>query len=321
MRKLSLVGATLLAAASCSGPPREPLLTSYNADHGLSVRYPASWRTEQAAQDGIWYRYFLGPPTGPNRKPAVSVTLLAGPLGSSLEEYAEAYLAGNKVVSSREEARQGVRGRAYLFSSPDGATRYSLLLFKQDDQVYGLYAQGEPPLFEQHFATLEEIFRSLSFERPELYDEQRNDKFGFSLRTPPSWQVKHSFSGSDNLLLQLASPALGADASRQTAHASLTLTVEPASGDGSLEAYYRQARHRLGESFSIRSHKPWRDGYVDWMHSETSVSASREKRFYWARGGRGYCLSCAARDDVFHRVSRWCDMIAATFEIHPEGAE
>ena len=90
-------------AASCSGGAQEPLLTYFNPEHALTLHYPASWKTEQAQQDGVWYRYFLAPPAGPERKPAVSVTLVAGPLGVGIDQYAQTYLAGNTVQSSRDD--------------------------------------------------------------------------------------------------------------------------------------------------------------------------------------------------------------------------
>ena len=150
--------ALLLTAAACRGTPREPLITYFSADHGLSIRYPSSWRTEQAEQDGVWYRYFLGPPQGPQAKPAVSVTLLAGPLGQSLEDYSQTYLAGNSLASSKPETRQGLPAQSYTFASADGATRYSLLLVQDGPRVYGLYSQGEVLFVEQNATTLDEIF-------------------------------------------------------------------------------------------------------------------------------------------------------------------
>ena len=62
----SLAGAVLLAGAAgaCRRSSQDLLITYFNGDYGLSVRYPASWRTDQAEQEGMWYRYFLGPPTG-----------------------------------------------------------------------------------------------------------------------------------------------------------------------------------------------------------------------------------------------------------------
>ena len=56
--------AAALAAASCGGAARDTLVTYFNGDHGVSVRHPASWRNDQAEQDGVWYRYFLAPPSG-----------------------------------------------------------------------------------------------------------------------------------------------------------------------------------------------------------------------------------------------------------------
>ena len=54
------------------------------------------------------------------------------------------------------------------------------------------------------------------------------------------------------------------------------------------------------------------------MGAETPMSASRVKRFYLVAGGRGYSLAFEAREDVFARVSRWCDLIAETFKVGAE---
>src|SRR5262249_48194159 len=122
--------ALMAAAAVAAGCRRreEPLLTYFNPEHALTLRYPSSWKTEQAQQDGVWYRYFLAPPSGPEHKPPVSVTLIAGPLAIGIDQYAQTYLAGNSVQSSRDEARQGASGRFYVFASADGKTRSALLL-------------------------------------------------------------------------------------------------------------------------------------------------------------------------------------------------
>ncbi len=309
--------ALLLAMVGCGQHRREPLITSFDADHALSLRYPASWTTDQVDQEGVWYRYFLAPPAGPERKPAVSVTLLAGPLVGSLEEYAEPYLAGNQLLSRRQDDRQGAHGWSYELASADGATRLWLLLLTEARSVYGLYAQGDAALFAQHSDDLEQIFDSLTLERPEGYPKLTNEAFRFSLRVPPSWRSTRSFSGSQRLLQQYKSPALAADAAGETVHASLTVTVEPAPGDGGVEAFYAAVQERLGDSFRLISHAPWHDGYDDLLHSETSVAASREKRYYTTHAGLAYSLSCSARDDVFYRVSRWCDLIADTFEAEP----
>jgi hypothetical protein len=287
----------------------------------LSVRYPAGWKSDEAEQDGMWYRYFLGPPTGPERKPAVSVTLLAGPLAMTLEDYAQTYLAGNKVASSRDETRGAARGKSYMFASPDGATRHSLLLLQEDSNVYGLYSQGEAPLFERQFPLLDEMARSLTLERPATYPEERDDKFGFAIRIPPSWRETRRFSGGGTLLMQFASPPLGADKNGQTVNGSLTLTVEPTPAEGGLDAFYKATRQKQGEAFRIASHAPWRDGYLDVLTSETSITESRVRRYYRVAGGRGYSLTLEAREDVYPRIYRWCDLIAATLRTGPEVAQ
>lgn len=312
MNSRLLAASLLLVAPACRGPAREPLITFFNADYGLSIRYPSSWRTEQAEQDGVWYRYFLAPPAGSKPTPAVSVTLLVGALEGDVDDYAQSYIAGNNVVASHDETRGSAKGRSFLFQSNDGATRHSLLLLKEDGRVYGLYAQGEAPLFEKNFQVLEEIARSFSFERAADYPELREPKWGLAFRVPPSWKETRSFSGGDNLLLQYRSPALAADGNRDPVHASLTLTVEPIRNAGGLDDYYEATRLKQGESFQLLSHAKWRGGYADQMRSETPVSVSRVKRYYRAAQGRGYSMTFEAREDVFPRVSRWCDLIAGT---------
>ena len=282
------------------------------------MRYPSGWKSDEAEQDGMWYRYFLGPPTGPQRKPAVTATLMAGPLGMSLDDYAQTYLAGNNVASSREESRQGARGKSYMFASPDGSTRHSLLLLQEQSNVYGLYSQGEAPLFERQYPVLDEMSRSLTLERPAAYAEERDDAFGFSIRLPPSWRETRRFSGGGTLLMQFTSPAMAADKNGQTVHGSLTLTVEPTAADGGLDGFYNATRTKQGEAFQIVSHAPWKNGYLDVLYSETPIAESRVRRYYRVDGARGYSLTFEVREDVYPRVYQWCDIIAATLRIGPE---
>ncbi|HEY5726018.1 MAG TPA: hypothetical protein VIX40_08680 [Methylomirabilota bacterium] len=315
-----LAASALAGAGACRKRSREPLLTYFNAEHALTVRYPASWRTDQAEQDGVWYRYFLGPASGPQKKPEVSVTLLAGPLGVELDEYAEAYLAGNKLQSSRDEERQDARGRSYVFGSADGAMRYSLLLLSQGGKVYGLYAQGEAAGFERHQGAVEEMQKSLTLEHPASWKRVTDPVFGFSLRLPASWTESRRFAGAGTLLLQYTSPPLAADRGGQTVHAALTVTVEALSQEG-LEPFYQATRAKLGEAFQVAHHEPWGDGYVDVMRSETPVSVSRVKRFYRTVGRRGYSLTFESRDDVYVRVFRWYDLVASTFKTGAEAEQ
>jgi len=51
---------------------------------------------------------------------------------------------------------------------------------------------------------------------------------------------------------------------------------------------------------------------------ETPMAVSRAKRFYRLVEGRGYALAFEARDDIYPRVSRWCDMIASTLKVGSE---
>jgi hypothetical protein len=313
----------------------------------------------------VSYRYFTGPPTGPERKPAATVTLVAGALGTTLDEYARTYVAGNPVQSTSDEARPGARGKQYRFTSADGKTRYALLLLEEGaasrtglpqppapratasaaaggttvmtvrpsptpiptpvpaataepgSWVYGLFAQGEGAGFESQKNHIDEMLRSFSLERTALYAEERNEKFLFALRVPPSWRSTRSFASADTFLSQYTSPAMGVD-KKQTVHASLTLTVEPVGGDGSVDTYYKTTMAKLGDTVVALSHTPWRGGYVDVLHSETPVAVTRGKRYFRTAFGRGYTLACEGRDDIYPRVSRWCDMIAGTLDVGPE---
>jgi hypothetical protein len=288
------------------------LVTYFNGDFALSLRHPASWKAQQAEQDGVFYRYFLGP-TGLQNKPTMSATLLVGRPGTHLEEYAQTYLAGNTPGTVRDEERQGAKGKSYAFSSADGAMRYDLLLVEDEDRVYGLYSQAEAASFDRYSPVLGEMRKSLTLERPAFYVEQRNEALAYSVRIPPSWRETRHFTGGGRAILQFTSPPLAADKTRETVHASLSLSVEPAAPDVTLESYYQQSRVNLGEGFVVLDHRAWRGGYLDVLRTETTLSMSQLKRYYKVEGGRAYSLTLEAREDVFVRGGRWYDLIASTF--------
>ena len=317
-RKACVLLAALVFAAACRSGERETFVTYFSGSQQVSVRYPSEWRTDEAEQEGIWYRYFLAPPAAPENKAAVSLTLLAGPLSVPLEEYAESYLAGNEVASSQEEERQGARGRSWRFSPPDGKTRHRLLLVTLGERFWGLYAQGEAAAFEGHTEALDQMWSSFTLERPELYPVKRWEKYGVALGLPTSWRETRQFSGRGTLLVQFTSPALAVQ-DGQTVHASLTLTVEEVPPDAKIEAFYQAMRARLGDNLRVLSHGPWGDdGLVDVMRTETSIAVSYVKRFFRVEGDRGLSLAFEARDDVFWRVDPWADLIASTLQADPK---
>jgi hypothetical protein len=309
-RRAVAVAAVLLAAA-CGGRQREPFVTYFNGDHGISLRHPAGWRGEQAEQDGMWYRYFLVPPAGAQRSP-VSVALLAGPMAVPLETYAESYLTGNKVASSKPEERQGIPGKSWVFSSADGKTSYRLLLLAQSGKVVGLYAQGEPDAFAKHAAALDEMWSSLTVERPDSYTVTEFKAQQAALGLPPSWRETRRFSGGGTLVANYVSPPLAVDGGGQPVHANLAVTFEAVPEGGGLDQYYTATRQRLGDNFQVRSHASFKGGFVDIMRTETPVQVSFVKRYYFANAGRGCSLNFEAREDIFPRTSRWADYIAST---------
>ena len=309
---LTLVTLAALLAEACTGS-RELFVTYFNGDHAISLRYPAGWRTDQAEQEGVWYRYFLAPPAGPQNRSPVSVTLLSGPAAGTLDAYAERYLAGHSPATEQAEERQGIAGKSWLFASSDGATRYRLLLFGLRDKVLGLYVQGDAAGFERQAGAIAEIWSSLTFERPERYPRHEWRQHKASLGVPESWRETRTFSGGGSLLAQYVSPALAVEKGKGgTVHASLSVTLEKLADGSGLEAYYLATRERLGDNFQVVSHAAFKGGYVDVMRIETPVAMSYVKRYYFAEGTRGCSLSFEAREDVFQRASRWADFIAST---------
>jgi hypothetical protein len=181
-----------------------------------------------------------------------------------------------------------------------------------------LHVQGDTAAYESNQGAIHELAASLSFEKADAYPRFRDPRFRVAIGMPRSWTESRSFSGGKSLMVQFTSPALAADKSGQTAHASLTLTVEPLTADTSLDSFYNDTRLKLGGAFEVLSHKRWLDGYADLLSAETPLTISRVKRFYRVSGDRGYGLAFEARDDVLPRVSRWCDLIAATFQVGDE---
>jgi len=289
----------------------------------VSLRHPSRWRGDQAEQDGVWYRYFLAPPSAAQGRSPVSVALLAGPIAVPLETYADSYLAGNKVGSTKSEERQGVPGKSWVFSSADGMTSYRLLLLAQSGKVVGLYAQGDAEAVEKHAAALDEMWSSLTVERPDLYPVTEFKDQRASLGLPRSWRETRRFSGGGTLVANYVSPPLALDEGGQTVHASLAITFEAVPDSGGLEQFYEATRRRLGDNFQVRSHASFKGGYVDTMRTETPVQVSFVKRYYFAQSGRGCSLNFEAREDVFARTSRWADYIASTlrFEFPGEPAK
>jgi hypothetical protein len=304
--------AAAFAAAGCVRGARETFVTYFNGDHGISVRQPASWRSDQAEQEGVWYRTFLAPPVGPQDRAPVTVTLLAGAMAVTVDEYARTYLAGNTVASTKAEERQGVPGKSWVFSSADGTRRYRLLLLALGGRVVGLFAQGDAVAVEKQAAVLDEMWSSLTIERPDRYPVTSWKAQQASLGIPESWRETRTFSGGGTLVANYASPALAVDKGRQTVHASLSVTFEAVPEGGGLAEYYETTRRRLGENFQVTSHAAFKGGFVDTMRTETPVAVSFVKRYTFAQGGRGCSLSFEAREDVFPRVSRWADFIAST---------
>lgn len=320
------VGAIIVAAtisAAC-GRDSEPFLTYFSNRHAVSLAYPASWNASQDEKDGVWYRTFQAPSKDGGAS-GLSVTLSVGPFTEELDFYARAHAKGAALTSSVSAGRPGLRGREYSYQDSDG-TAHQVLLFvpepssadpAQTRVVFGLEARRARSSPGDEQRTINRILQSFRLERADLYAERAMASYAFALRVPASWTAERTLSREGTLLAQYRSPPLVADR-RQTAHASLTLAIQNAPGDGSLEAYYKSIRDTMGDAFPVLSHEAWRGGYADEMRTETTVTESRIKRYYRVAAGRGYSLTCEAREDVFAKMSAWCDIIASSLRVGSE---
>jgi hypothetical protein len=305
-----------VAAGACRRADA-PLVTYFHPENALSLRYPANWTAHLAEQGTVRYRYFRAPDEG-GKASSVTVTLVSQALVGTLDAYAQELLAGLTVQETRDETRGAAKGHRYRAQSADGGRRHSLLLLQEGTRAFGLHAEGDAAPFAAALPALETIEGSFGVERPDAWTDQANAEFGFALRLPPSWTRTRSLAGNGSYLTQYVSPPVAIDPGGQTVHVALTVTVEPAPGDGSAAAYRLAARAKLGDAFKVTGEGPWRDGLQDVFLTETPIAVSRTKRFYRTMGGRAYGLTFEAREDVFPRVSRWCDLVAGTLRVGPE---
>jgi hypothetical protein len=196
--------------------------------------------------------------------------------------------------------------------------RHSLLLLGEGSHAYGLHTQGPAAAFGEMRSDVARIEDSFALERVDDYPETRNTDWAFALRVPASWRATRTFASGGAYVSQYLSPPLAVDQGGQTVHASLTVTVEPAPGDGSVEEFRAATRRKHGDAFALIGYQDWRDGVMEVLQTETPLAVSRTKRFYRTANGRAYGLAFEAREDVFTRVSRWCDLIAATLRVGAE---
>jgi hypothetical protein len=311
---LALAG--LAGAPGCRRGPRETYVTYFGSRYAVSLRHPAGWSSHPADDGGITYRYFTAPGKMGEKTTPLSASLLATPAAGGFETYAASLVEGAQVTSAKDEQRPGARGKSYLYSKD--TRHYGVVLLQEKELAHGLFIQGDERGFREHRRAIEEMMASFTLERPAAYAEHRDARFGFVLRLPPSWRESRKLSNAGSLMMQFLSPAIAEDRDGSTVHVSLTVSSEPLDGGG-IEAFYQATRAKLGEAFKVTSHKPWKDGYVDSLTIETPVAMSQARHYYHATKDRGYSLAFEAREDVFYRVSAWCELIASTFERIPSG--
>ena len=306
-------------AAGCAREPREPLLTYFNGDHGLTVRYPAGWRTEQAEQDGVWYRYFLAPLERPREEARGLGDPARRPAGRPVEQYAQTYLAGNKLgVVPRGGAAggQGPLVHLHLCRRRPCATRCSCS--RRGQGLRPLRPGRGRRLRAPRAVPSREMEKSLTLERPAHLSRVRDPAFGFSLRVPPSWkETRRSRARAPCSCSSRArpSPPTGRPDRPRLAHPD---RGAPRRRRG-LEAFYERPRAEAGRAFQS-SPTALGDERLRGRHAHRDAGGRLSRQALLPRGGRrGYSLTFEARDDVYPRVFRWYDLIASTLPIGSRG--
>jgi hypothetical protein len=193
----------------------------------MSVRHPAGWKFGDGVSEGVWYRTFYSATAGREGKPAVAITLLAGPTGGTLDEYAQTYLRDKTAVAAKDSTRQGVPARSWRFAAPDGSLRYSLLLLQDAGHVWGVYTQADAAQFDAHQGVVEEMEKTLTLERPQDYTAYPEPRCGLALRVPASWRAGSSFNNDSNCLKQFLSPPMAVDKKLRRRRAAWRASTAP----------------------------------------------------------------------------------------------
>ena len=198
----------------------------------------------------MWYRYFLAPPAGPGRKPAVSVTLLAGPL-SRKPRGLRPDLSRRQRRAGRRATRSG-RGPGPLLRLRLRRRRHALLAAPPPgaSRVFGLYAQGEAGAFARQQGRPRRDGREpqpSSGRRP----IRRCGTPRFALRDPDPALLGANAAprGAKTCCMQFTIPPLAADKGGQTVHASLTLAVGGDRRRREPGTFYDNTRLKLGSAF------------------------------------------------------------------------
>ncbi len=326
--------------ASRSALPRGRSARGWTAEHGLPARLrrppphllqrpvPALGEVPVRLEDRV--RRTGGGLVSVLPEPTAAARTTARPLGDAPLGEAQGdastttprvYLAGNPVTSTREETRAGAKGRSWRFTSKNGAhAAFPAPHRDRAARVHGLYAQGADGALRSG----RERHRRDGGEPQHRNARSSTRSFGTRPRAtpfeshPPGNETRR-LSGQGMSVVQYTSPALGAERNRQTVHASLTITVEPLKPGVDLEQFYAsahgQARRHLPRGFPralADGVTPISSGRRPPWPAPSSVASTR------VDGGKAYTLSFEGRDDVFPRVSPWCDLIASTLMVGSE---
>ena len=142
--------------------------------------------------------------------------------------------------------------------------------------------RATPVAVEKNAAVLDEMWASLTVERPDRYPVRGWKAFDASLGVPESWRQTREFSGGGTTLVQFASPPLGDgqapdDPRRAVGHARARSPAAAACASTTT----RPASSSATTTWSA-SHQAFRGGFVDIMKTETPLAVSYIKRYYFA---------------------------------------
>ena len=310
--------AATIASTGCRAA--EPVIAFLDDETGVSFAYPPRWSLGQASQNGVRYRYVTAP-KGEGDTEALSVTLVAPTSAASVEVVAEPYVSGATDLAGAP--RPAGAGQEWTFKDSAGVPSRLRIKSTGDGRFVGGWARGAFAAMQRNAPALDALFDSIAFESPAAWPEERFASL--VARVPRTWARGSRFSNATHATMQFKTLPLAVEKGSATIHGFVTLAKEPVPAPGDLAAFNKMLRDRASDTMAVLDHQTWgappadaTAGYVDYLRTGNSLTASRMRRWITVRNGVGLVFSCESRADVFDRLDPWCRRAAATVRLEQQ---
>ena len=312
---LRAVVVSTLGTSGCTAP--EPVLSFIDDESNVSFTHPPRWSVGFAEQGGIRYRYVTAPKADGDVE-ALSVTMIAPAAAESVDRVAAAYLSGARDIN---ETPGGAATREWTFKDSSGVASRLRLGPADAGRFFGAWVRGSEAAMKRYSPRVDSLLGSLRVEDPTQWPEERFA--GMVARAPATWTRGSRLSSPTLATMQFKSLPLAVEKGTATVHGFVTLSKEPVPPPGDLEAFNRAVKTRSSDTVAVMEHRPWlalsgidrAEGYVDYMRSGNTMTATRIRRWITVKNGVGLMLSCEARVDVFDRLDPWCRRMAYTVRL------